>query len=153
EYGQLRFTAPPNGLSPKHFTTIRALRPRIIDWLARQAQKPVAEIADSGRDPEWLPVTGLQAFLVLSYLRNPSDITPHIRIDIRATGAFDLSVLRSAVQELTKRHAALRARFTQMLNGDVNVAVDEAAEVPISVTDLSQLPQSERDRAAFDVAQ
>ena len=63
----------------------------------------------------------------------------------------DEGVLRRVLQEIVRRHESLRTTFGTELNRPVQFIASEI-EVPLAVTDLSDLPEEERRREARRLA-
>ena len=70
---------------------------------------------------------------------------------IRMVGTVDLSALASAVKALVTRHDALRTVFVS-LDGEPRQEVLAAMPIDLPVIDLRQLPDHDRQDAAFRVA-
>ncbi len=71
----------------------------------------------------------------------------HMPYSVRFEGSLDVPSLERALQELVRRHEALRTVFSQTDDGALQ-AVLPFAPAPLAVTDLSALPPEER-AAAF----
>ncbi|AUX32348.1 MULTISPECIES: condensation domain-containing protein [Sorangium] len=61
----------------------------------------------------------------------------------RLKGKVDTSALADSVRSLMRRHAVLRSRFRRV-DGAPSVVIDENAELPIEMIDLSGLPAGDR---------
>ena len=62
----------------------------------------------------------------------------------RLKGALDIEALSRAVNEIVRRHEALRTSF-RLANGEPVQVVARELHLPLDVTDLSSLPEAERE--------
>jgi amino acid adenylation domain-containing protein len=76
---------------------------------------------------------------------NPTSAAHNIAGAVRIRGVIDALALRSAFQELSDRHAALRARFPEA-NGHPLQQIDSAVGVDFRVEDASDLSEAELSR-------
>jgi amino acid adenylation domain-containing protein/non-ribosomal peptide synthase protein (TIGR01720 family) len=67
---------------------------------------------------------------------------------VRLTGALDAAVLEQALNEVVRRHEALRTTF-DMLDGEVAQLIAPAVNAPLPVIDLRSLPETDREAAAM----
>ncbi|MBL1099175.1 condensation domain-containing protein [Streptomyces coffeae] len=65
----------------------------------------------------------------------------------RLIGELDVTALRESIEDLVRRHEALRTRFPLVDGAPVQRVVPDS-EVPLPLTDLSPLPATEREHAA-----
>ncbi|MFD4367301.1 amino acid adenylation domain-containing protein [Rhodococcus sp. NPDC058521] len=110
-----------------------------------------------------LPLTPLQEGIYFQSVFETDRSDPYVvQQIIELTGSVDADALRSGVQAVVDRHAALRTGLKTLSDGSVVQAVYGAARVPFDVTDLSssddttadirQILGAERQRG-FDFAQ
>jgi amino acid adenylation domain-containing protein len=69
----------------------------------------------------------------------------------RVVGPLDVEALRRAFQAMTVRHEALRTTISEGEDGPVQV-VGPCSDFPLEITDLSSLPQGEREAEARRLA-
>jgi surfactin family lipopeptide synthetase A len=70
---------------------------------------------------------------------------------VHRKGPLDVSALERAWTEIIRRHEAWRTTFT-MVKGEPAQVVHPPFEINLPITDLRNLPQSERDAAALQLA-
>ncbi|WP_306338720.1 condensation domain-containing protein [Streptomyces sp. KL118A] len=68
-------------------------------------------------------------------------------VTFRLVGELDAAALRASVEEIVGRHEALRTRFPVVAGLPVQ-RVSPRSEVPLPLTDLTDLPAAEREKAA-----
>src|SRR5581483_7084076 len=78
---------------------------------------------------------------------NPLYNVPHA---VRIHGALDVGLLNKALSTIVSRHEALRTSF-QTRNDEPLQVIAPALEVPLQVTDLTSLPESERKLATEEI--
>ena len=69
----------------------------------------------------------------------------------RLTGPLDLAVLQATLQEVARRHEALRTRYVRRDGRDLQI-VDAVGQLPIEITDLRMAPEQEREATVRDIA-
>jgi len=79
---------------------------------------------------------------------NPLYNVPHI---VRLTGGLNAAVLEQALKEIVRRHETLRTRFESVDDQPVQVIAPEL-RVPLEITDLTSLPEGEREAEARRLA-
>ncbi|WP_137992789.1 amino acid adenylation domain-containing protein [Streptomyces vilmorinianum] len=78
----------------------------------------------------------------------PQDPVYNVPFALRLRGALDVAALGRALRGLVARHEALRTRFDEV-DGEPRLRVDDAPDTwPLPVTDLSGLPDAERESRA-----
>ena len=77
----------------------------------------------------------------------PGSAAYNMPVAVRLSGALDLQALQRTLDDIVRRHAALRSRFTT-LDGQPQLRIAPALALPLAVTDLSALPQAERQAKA-----
>jgi len=70
---------------------------------------------------------------------------------VRLEGRLDLKVLEGVINEIARRHEALRTRF-EVEEGKPVQVIDEWEERKLEVEDLTSLPRTEREEAARRIA-
>ncbi|MEU5690031.1 condensation domain-containing protein [Streptomyces venezuelae] len=68
-------------------------------------------------------------------------------VTFRLVGDLDAGALRAAIEDVVNRHEALRTRFPVVAGLPVQ-RVSPRAEVPLPLTDLTALPDAEREQVA-----
>jgi amino acid adenylation domain-containing protein len=69
----------------------------------------------------------------------------------RLTGSLDLAAMQATLQEVARRHEALRTRFVRRDGCDLQI-VDAVGQLPIEITDLRMAPEQEREAKVRDIA-
>jgi amino acid adenylation domain-containing protein len=133
---------------------IAALSPKQQELLLRRLR--TREPAAAGQPTATIPRRGLTR-APLSYaqqrfwfLDQVDPGTPHYNVAMAApmNGPLDTAVLERSVNELVRRHEALRTTFELDEDDETPVQiVHERLEVPVAVTDLQHLDETERATA------
>jgi non-ribosomal peptide synthetase component F len=71
---------------------------------------------------------------------------------VRFHGALDVAALRQSLNEVVQRHEVLRARFTTV-DGEPVQQVEPSLTLDLPVVDLTSVPEQERERKLYEVAQ
>src|SRR5262245_7244222 len=82
---------------------------------------------------------------------NPGNAAYHIPGAVRLEGRLDLKALESAINEIVRRHEALRTRF-EVENGEPRQVIDEWELRRLEVRDLTGLQPEERAEEAKRIA-
>ncbi|MEW5926797.1 MAG: amino acid adenylation domain-containing protein, partial [Gemmatimonadota bacterium] len=98
-----------------------------------------------------LPLSYAQQRLWLVDRLEPGSAAYHIPEAVRLPGALDTAALRAALDELVRRHEALRTVFAERGGEPVQVVLDPAP-VPLPVLDLGGVPEAEREGRAARLA-
>ena len=146
---RLRVNAPSGALTPalqseigRHKTDILALLKGVQDAAntAAPALRPV-----SRQGPLELSFAQ-QRLWFLDQLGSGSSVY-NIPVALRASGALDLPVLQRSLDEVLRRHEALRTRFLAS-SGQAFQVIEPPGPVELSTLDLRGLPAAEREAAA-----
>ncbi|WP_260616816.1 condensation domain-containing protein, partial [Streptomyces sp. WAC05950] len=126
--------------------------------MSPSADLPATATADPAAAPpagvlRTAPVTGLQRGLWFLDRWNPQAATYTTPWTYDVTGPLDLVLLQRALDGVTARHEALRTTFALHPDGP-RQHVHAALAVPLTVTDLRELPEERRaDRAEQLIAE
>jgi amino acid adenylation domain-containing protein len=130
--------------------TVSGLAQR-VELLQRQEQGLDAPpLKPAGRD-QALPLSFAQQRLwFLDQLEpdNPLYNVPHI---VRVTGALNAAVLEKSLNEIVRRHEALRTSF-QTVNGEPVQVMAPRLTLPLAFTDLGSIAEAERESEARKLA-
>ncbi len=124
--------------------TIEGLARAIVrarDLAAGEAEPPLVPVP---RDRE-LPLSFAQARLWFLDRLEENASAYHVPVSYRLRGDLAPGVLAAALQEVVRRHEALRTRFVEGTEGAVQ-AVDPPASLPLAQVDLTSLPAPDRQR-------
>jgi hypothetical protein len=150
ENGQLRFQAPKGELLPEERNKLRTLKAEIIDLLeqAKSASDVPLEPRVAGYP---VPLTFPQQMLwnALHPLGMTNRSTRSVPIAIRIYGRLNIESLRRSLDEVVRRHEALRTRIV-MIDGSPMQEIDEAWGFELEVIDLtaagSEIKEAEAKR-------
>ncbi|MEW5928294.1 MAG: amino acid adenylation domain-containing protein [Gemmatimonadota bacterium] len=119
--------------------TVAALAGR-VDAAARPADVPAPRRAADG---EPAPLSFSQQRLWVLDRLDPGSPVYNVPALVRLSGALDRDALRRALEEIVRRHDALRTTI-ELREGEPVQVVGSAAAVPLPVDDLSAVPGGER---------
>ncbi|HEU4558057.1 MAG TPA: amino acid adenylation domain-containing protein [Longimicrobium sp.] len=119
------------------------------------ARLDAARRAGSGADDPIIPVPREEAMPVsfaqerMWFLQqlDPASSLYNMPSPLRVRGRLNVDALRRAYEEIVRRHEPLRTVFTQV-DGQPVQHILPRVEVPLPVTDLTHLPEEEREREA-----
>jgi amino acid adenylation domain-containing protein len=109
---------------------------------------PMIRRADRSRS---LPLSFAQQRLWLIHQLEPESPLYNITRALRLEGELDVSALERSLQEIVRRHEALRTHFRMGRTGPVQV-ISEDWRIALTVKDLSHLAADERTEAAAHLA-
>src|ERR1700685_3499053 len=146
--------------------TSSELRRQALERLRRGELRPPKKEAEPSIQPafsEEIPLSCGQQQVWLHSEFAPAAPIYNESITVRKTGPLDPAVLESCFNEIVRRHAIWRTAFLDC-SGKVSQVVLPRMHVPLSLTDLSHLPQieavaqairfaSEDARRPFDLSQ
>jgi amino acid adenylation domain-containing protein len=92
-----------------------------------------------------------QERLWLINLLEPENVSYNMPDSVRIAGPLDTETLARTVQEVVRRHESLRTRFLSV-NGEPQQIIDASIAVELPLTDLSHLPESDRESEARRLA-
>src|SRR5262249_51743453 len=123
-----------------------------IEKARRQAalQQQAPPLVPVGRDTD-LPLSFAQQRLWFFDQLEPGNLFYNLPNAIRLSGTLDVAALRKALEEITRRHEGLRTTFATRDGQPVQVIAPTAA-LQLPVTDISGLPESEREAGARELA-
>jgi amino acid adenylation domain-containing protein len=81
----------------------------------------------------------------------PENVAYNVPSAVRIQGPLELESLERTLREIVRRHESLRTRFVSV-NGEPQQIIDSSLSVELPVTELSHLPESERDVEAQRLA-
>ena len=91
------------------------------------------------------PLSVSQQGLWFIHQLNPDTATYNIPIVINLKGSVNQTILQKCLNEIVRRHEALRTSFT-LNNGQPVQVINQAEPLTLAVEDLRSLPESERSR-------
>ncbi|GAA2715028.1 amino acid adenylation domain-containing protein [Micromonospora olivasterospora] len=99
----------------------------------RQTAAPAARVTPRPEGAE-VPLSYAQERVWFMDQIAPGEAAYHIPVPLRVRGPLDVGALRGALAALTRRHESLRTRFPADADGRPTVVVEDAVEVPLTVT-------------------
>ena len=97
------------------------------------------------------PVSFAQQRVWFLHYLEPNVASYNLPIALRLTGPLDVGALEESLNEIVKRHDALRTSFPVREGRPVQV-ISPVRQVPVPQTDLSDLPAETREREASNAA-
>jgi amino acid adenylation domain-containing protein len=134
EDGELRCRAPKGLLTPELRTLLAEHKVEILEWLRRE---PLHSPLSLGQEGLWF----------LERLE-PGTAIYNIPFALDIAGALDAVALKRSINEIVRRHDALRTTFT-ITDGRPVQVVAPALRLDVPLVDLSSLPAAERDGEAM----
>lgn len=105
-----------------------------------QLQSPIRRVDRNGR----LALSYSQERLWFIHELEPENTAYNNPAGIRIQGPLDVEALQRTVQEIVRRHESLRTRFVSV-NSELQQVIDPSLSVELPVTELSHLPEAERE--------
>ncbi|RGC69155.1 Tyrocidine synthase 3 [Micromonospora sp. MW-13] len=105
----------------------------IAKRLRRRQAAPAARITPRPAGAE-VPLSYAQERVWFMDQLAPGEAAYHIAVPLRVRGPLDVAALRGALAGLTARHESLRTRFPADADGRPTVLVEDAVEVPLTIT-------------------
>lgn len=141
ENGQVRYKGPKGALSPREMATLSSAKTLLAALLESGT---VLDTTDSGT-VERVPLAHSQLAHWSLYRLHERPAIRQLAVAIRLHGRLRLDTLNIALQELVRRHAALRTRVV-VHDGTPVQEIGTRDPCEIEVRDLTSLPESERDK-------
>ncbi|WP_338282406.1 condensation domain-containing protein, partial [Corallococcus caeni] len=145
----LRLGAPKGNISSELRERIRANREALIAFLAarnatNEARVPLVRVA---RDKP-LPLSFAQQRLWFLNELEPGNPFYNVPVAVRMRGRLDIAALHASLNEVVRRHEALRTRFV-MCDGTPFQQIVPHLTLTLAQEDLSALPGGERETQAL----
>ena len=123
----------------------------LLELLLRQQEPPAPASVAPKVDLNRLPLSFAQQRLWAILEAAPGNDAYNLPFAFRLTGPFDAGALEAALNEVTKRHQALRARFVGE-NGELIQVIGSQSTVPLPIVDLTKRPADQREAVALQLA-
>ncbi|HID62186.1 MAG TPA: non-ribosomal peptide synthetase, partial [Anaerolineae bacterium] len=117
-------------------------------WAAQDLSIPPIQPVPRDRD---LPLSFAQQRLWFLDQLEPGSPFYNIPTAVRLTGPLDVAALEQTLNEIVRRHEALRTTF-ETVDGRARQVIAPELTVPLPVTDLTDLPEAEREAEALQLA-
>ncbi|HZH15045.1 MAG TPA: amino acid adenylation domain-containing protein, partial [Archangium sp.] len=132
--------------------TVAALSHRVHAALQAQRSLTAPPLVPTPRNGRLPPSFSQQRLFFLDQLE-PNNPTYNIPAAIRLEGALDRTALERSFSEIVRRHEALRTTFQADPQEGVVQVISPPASLSLPATDLSGLPESERETEVLRLAQ
>ncbi|NOK11829.1 non-ribosomal peptide synthetase, partial [Corallococcus exercitus] len=119
--------------------TVEALAIR-LKGLTRTSASPLTRVSHDGP----LPLSFAQQRLWLIDQLEPGSSLYNVPVAVRLEGHLRADVLERALQEVVRRHDALRTTFVQVEGAPVQVIHPDSHQ-PLALVDLSDVPEAQRE--------
>ena len=119
----------------------------VLERRLRRGTRPAAAIAPRTGARRQLPLSFAQQRLWFLDRLQPGGSSYNVAAEVRLAGGVDLDALRRALNEVVRRHEALRTTF-RTAGGQPQQVIEARAEVDLSVIDLRSLPPQMREAEA-----
>jgi amino acid adenylation domain-containing protein len=150
EDGRLNVNAPKGALTPELRADLERFKEDIKSQLraAAEARRSAAEgVRPIPRLPD-MPVSHTQQRLWFMKQMDPTNPAYNVPGAFRLRGALDVAALERSLTDLVARHESLRTRFVSV-DGVPRCIVELAAQVELERSDLSSLPEAQREKEAM----
>jgi amino acid adenylation domain-containing protein len=118
----------------------------IEEALGTARQLPYEPVPRTGRETD-LPLSFAQQRLWFFDQLEPGNWAYNISSAVRLTGQLNVPALEGTFSEIVRRHESLRTTFSVVDNSPIQV-VSAPSSVPLTLIDLSALPEPEREAEA-----
>ncbi len=132
--------------------TVEALAQRIDAAILAGESVQLPPLLPVPRDSGAMPLSFAQQRLWFLDRFQPDSAFYNIPSALRLDTAVDVDALTRALQELVRRHEALRTSFHTREDGEPFQLIHARVELSVPVVDLSHLPESEREAKALELA-
>ena len=130
--------------------TVRGLSKLVEQAVSEESGIVAPPITPAGRDGK-LPLSFAQQRLWFLDQLDPLNASYNIPAALRLEGRLDVDALGRALNEIVRRHEALRTRFA-LVDGDPVQVIEPAETFKLGFVDLSHLGETEREAAARKLA-
>ncbi len=137
---RLRCKAPKGILTPQLQAQIAERKPEILAFLHKDAVSAIEPVSRTGN----LPLSFAQARLWFLDKLQPDSAFYNIPIVWRFSGQLNVAALQSSLNEIIRRHEALRTNFVTQEDRPVQV-IASTLSLKLEIVDLLHLPQGERE--------
>ncbi|MEH2206526.1 MAG: amino acid adenylation domain-containing protein [Nostoc sp.] len=137
---RLRCKAPKGILTPQLQAQIAERKPEILAFLHKDVVYAIEPVSRTGN----LPLSFAQARLWFLDKLQPNSGFYNIPIVWRFSGQLNVAALQSSLNEIIRRHEALRTNFVTQEEQPVQV-IAATVSLPLEIVDLLHLPQGERE--------
>jgi len=153
EGDRLRCNAPKGILTPELSAQLRDYKPEIIAFLQKSQLATPANFAPIPRSSrqENLPLSFAQQRLWFIDRYEPGCDRYNLPAVVRLTGTLDIAALEQALNEIVRRHEALRTNFVTVEGQPVQI-IHPTLTLSLPVVNLQHLPHNQREAEALRLA-
>ena len=153
EHGRLSVGAPKNVLTPELREQLASRKSEILAFLGDSLKHLRPDLPAIDRVPRDgpLPLSFAQSRLWFVDQIMPGSTAYTLPMCVRLHGALDVEALESSFSEITRRHEILRTIFP-VIDGSPTLAILPPSPGGIPLLDLSDLPFTEREAKALQIA-
>jgi amino acid adenylation domain-containing protein len=129
--------APQGAMTPDLIDQVRNNKDAIVEFLKQKSSPsiPATSIPTIARDSE-IPLSFSQESLWFLEQLNPGTSAYNIPLRIHVSATVDSAILQRTLDEIARRHEALRTRF-RIVRGVPTQVIEPTSIVPLTVIDLS----------------
>ena len=148
----LRINAPKGILTPDLQVELSNRKGEILDFFRtiEYSQKFVALPVKKTERSERIRVSFAQQRLWFLHQLEPDSHAYNITFSYRLQGPLDVSVFERSLNEIVKRHEALRTTFVSV-NGEPTQVIAASADTTLSVIDIQELSEREKRKKVHSV--
>jgi amino acid adenylation domain-containing protein len=144
--------APRGALTPELIDQVQRNKDAIIEFLKQEREANLSTVSAQKTPRDMIPRVSRDIDIPLSFSQeslwfleqlNPGTSAYNIPLRIRIAASMDTGVLRRSLDEILRRHEALRTRF-RIVGGSPIQAISPAGAAPLTVIDLSNQAAAQR---------
>ena len=117
---------------------------QITNLSAQEKRALIAELLKKSKRPRIVATSFAQQRLWFLQQLEPESTSYNLPLAVRLSGRLDQHALRRSLNEIVRRHEALRTTFVSSEAGPVQV-IHPAMDAPLPLIDLSLLPEVKRE--------
>ena len=153
EGDRLRCNAPKGILTPELSAQLREYKSEIVAFLQKSQLATPANLAPIPRSSrqENLPLSFAQQRLWFIDRYEPGCDRYNLPAVVRLTGRLDIAALEQTLNEIVRRHEALRTNFVTVEGQPVQI-IHPTLTLSLPVVNLQHLPQNQRETEALRLA-
>ena len=149
EGDQLRLRAEVGTLTPELQQKLREHKPEILKVLeSEEAPRPRRPVLQAVARNGILPLSFAQQRLWFLDQFEPNSAVYNIPMALRLTGALDVAALQQSLNEIVRRHEAVRTGFRTVDDKPTQV-IQPASALETPLVDLAERPELEREETAL----
>lgn len=149
--GKLHYKAPKGALSPLDLDKLRASRSQLIAHFERTGESAFLQTTGTARsDVLRVPMSFTQRAHFNLYQLDSRRAIRQIASATRLRGPVSIDALRHSIDELVRRHEALRTRVV-IIDGEATQEIDQPSRCDLQMDDLREMPEAKRECAVLRI--